>query len=100
MNDELRSKTTESVSIIIQDGNVRAAIFGLIQNDDDIMNKILETVTQAIVKNSWTAETFSKRGVDGIPPKLQKETVEQISMLSPLYWDGTIDWTEQWLTDR
>ena len=61
MNDELRSKTTESVSITIQDGDVRAAVLGLIQNDDDIMKSILETVIQAIVKKLMDSPNFLEK---------------------------------------
>ena len=61
VNDKLRSKTTESVSITIQDGDALAAVIGLIQNDDDIMKKILETVTQAIVKKLMDSPNFLEK---------------------------------------
>ena len=61
MNDELRSRTTESASMTIQDGDVRAAVLSLIQNDDDIMKKILETVTQAIIQKLMDSPNFLEK---------------------------------------
>ena len=61
VNDELRSRTTESASMTIQNGDVRAAILSLIQNDDDIMKKILETVTQAIIQKLMDSPNFLEK---------------------------------------
>ncbi|KAI0234377.1 hypothetical protein LSAT2_015353, partial [Lamellibrachia satsuma] len=61
VNDELRSRTTESASMTIQDGDVRAAVLSLIQNDDDIMKKILETVTQAIIQKLMDSPNFLEK---------------------------------------
>ena len=61
LNDELRSRTTESASMTIQDGDVRAIVLSLIQNDDDIMKKILEMVTQAIVKKLMESPNFLEK---------------------------------------
>ena len=61
MNDELRSRTTESASMTIQDGDVRAAVLSLIQNDDDIMKKMMETVTQAIIKKLMESPNFLEK---------------------------------------
>ena len=61
MNYELRSRTTESASMTVQDGDVRAAVLSLIQNDDDIINKILEMVTQAIIKKLTVSSNFLEK---------------------------------------
>ena len=66
MNYKLRSRTTESASMTVQDGDVRAAVLSLIQNDDDIMNKILAIIKKLTVSPNFLeklAKNFLKNGV-------------------------------------
>ena len=87
VNDELRSRTTESASMTIQDGDVRAAVLSLIQNDDDIMKKILETVTQAIVKKHMDSPNFLEKLVknvlkNGVLDNIKQDTSHALSTMA------------------
>ena len=60
--DDTQGKRRESAgtaSILdLQNGDVRAAVFGLLKNDEDIMKTIIDAVSQAIVKKLLDTPSF------------------------------------------
>ena len=62
VTDDLRNIAAEEMnpplSLDFQNGEVRAAVFGLIKNDADIMNTIINVVSDAIVKKLLDNPSF------------------------------------------
>ena len=60
--DDTQAKRRESAStatkLDFQNGDVRAAVFGLLKNDEDIMATIIDAVSQAIVKKLLSTPSF------------------------------------------
>ena len=61
--DDTQAKRRESAStaatiLDFQNGDVRAAVFGLLKNDEDIMATIIDAVSQAIVKKLLNTPSF------------------------------------------
>ena len=62
--DDTQGKRRESVgtasssTLDLQNGDVRAAVFGLLKNDEDIMKTIIDAVSQAIVKKLLDIPSF------------------------------------------
>ena len=52
------SASTAATNLDFQNGNVRAAVFGLLKNDEDIMATIIDAVSQAIVKKLLDTPAF------------------------------------------
>ena len=52
------SASTAATNLDFQNGDVRAAVFGLLKNDEDIMATIIDAVSQAIVKKLLDTPSF------------------------------------------
>ena len=50
--------TASNSTLDLQNGDVRAAVFGLLKNDEDIMKTIIDAVSQAIVKKLLDTPSF------------------------------------------
>ena len=50
--------TASSSTLDLQNGDVRAAVFVLLKNDEDIMKTIIDAVSQAIVKKLLDTPSF------------------------------------------
>ena len=62
--DDSQGKARESTgsaaatTLDLQNGDVRAAVFGLLKNDADIMKTIIDAVSQAIVRKLLDTQSF------------------------------------------
>ena len=60
--DDTQAKRRESAStptkLDFQNGDVPAAVFGLLKNDEDIMATLIDAVSQAIVKKLLSTPSF------------------------------------------
>ena len=55
---ENASRPTAATKLDFQNGDVRATVFGLLKNDEDIMATIIDAVSQAIVKKLLNTPSF------------------------------------------
>ena len=89
VNDDLRNIAAEEMnppmSLNFQNGEVRAAVSGLIKNDADIMNTIIDVVSDAIVKklldNPSFLDTLAKTiSSNGLMNEVKQELYESCAL--------------------
>ncbi len=90
VTEDLNSKAAEAVTKMFQNGDVRAAVFGLIQNVDDSVNTIINAVSQAIVKkllgNPSFLDKLAKNVIDSARGKASCPSITAVRTTRSLTW--------------
>ena len=85
------SESTAATNLDFQNGDVRAAVFGLLKNDEDIMATIIDAVSQAIVKKlldtpsflTSLAQNVTESGVlSGVKEKIYQSCVMETAQMT------------------
>ena len=74
-------KSEKSGPVDVQDGDMRSAILEIIQTDEDIMNSVIESVSQAIVtkfmNNPKLVDKLTKKVIEsGVLDRVKQELYE------------------------
>jgi len=89
------------MSLNFQNGNVRAAVFGLIKNDADIMNTIINVVSDAIVKklldNPSFLDTLAKTIISrGLMNEVKQELYDSYASITDERTTRSEIWSNLW----
>ena len=80
-SNEKGKKSAKSGHVDVQDGDMRSAILEIIQTDEDIMNSVIESVSQAIVtkfmNNPELMDKLTKKVIEsGVIGRVKQELYE------------------------
>ena len=97
VTEDLNSKAAEAVTKMFQNGDVRAAVFGLIQNVDDSVNTIINAVSQAIVKKLLDNTSFlDKLAKNVIDSGVMNEVKHHVPSITAVRTTRFLTWMNEW----